>query len=207
MELVGYRIAAWDTPLWVLPNRRPGRWNDAGIDATQYMALHPLGPWAEMLRNEELRTAEEIAELRPPLWALRVALEEDPVRIDFQTASDHGLEPAQLVGDDHEPCRAVARRLRADRHGPSALVVPSAALPGTSNLVILRPRVAIPYLAEPIDSGDLPTSLTAESGACPRGLSDLVQYKRTRRRHAALKAWEGDSAFVFEEPATTHLAA
>jgi RES domain-containing protein len=205
MELVAYRIAAWDTPLWVLPNRRAARYNDAGSGSTQYLSLHPLTPWAEMLRAEELRAEDEIAELRPPLWAIRVALAGDPLELTFDNAGDYGLQPADLVARDPGPCRGFARLLREDPAAPRSLIVPSAALPGTRNLVILEPRVAIPYAWEPVDAGDLPASLTAEGGVCPRGLADLVHYRGSRRRHAALAAWRRGEELRFEEPSTAHL--
>jgi RES domain-containing protein len=207
MDLVAFRIAAWDTPLWVLPNRRAARYNDAGSGSTQYLSLHPLTPWAEMLRAEDLREPDEVAELRPPLWAIRVALAEAGVlELTFDNAGDYGLEPADLVARDHGPCRGFARLLREDPAAPKALIVPSAALPGTRNLVILEPRVAIPYAWEPIDQGDLPTALTAEDGGCPRGLADLVHYRGTRKRHAGLAAWRRGDDLRFEEPPTAHLA-
>lgn len=204
-DLVAYRIAAWDTPLWVLPNRRPARYNDAGAGSTQYLSLHPLTPWAEMLRAEELRTPEEVAALRPPIWAVRVAFEDDPLELTFANASDYGLDPRDLVGDDHGPCRGFARLLRDDPSAPKTLIVPSAALPGTRNLVILEPRVAIPYAWEPLDPADLPASLVAERGAPARGLEEIVHHRGSRRRHAGLNAWRRGEEVLFEEPSTGHL--
>jgi RES domain-containing protein len=204
-ELVAYRIAAWDTPLWVLPNRRPARFNDAGSGSTQYMSLHPLTPWAELVRGEELRDPRAIAALRPPLWAIRVALAQDALELSFANAGDYGLEPHDLVGDDHGPCRGFARLLRSDPSAPKVLIVPSTALPGTRNLVVLEPRVAIPYLWTPLDPSDVPVSLTAEAGECPRGLGELVHHRGAAEPHAGLAAWERGEELLFEEPSTAHL--
>jgi RES domain-containing protein len=206
-DFVTYRVAAWDTPLWVLPNRRGGRFNEPGVASTQYLCLHPLTPWAEILRAEKLRDPDDIAQLRPPLWAIRVALADDPAAITFDTAADYGIRPEDLVGDDHGPCRKLAAELRADPAAPKALVVPSAALPGTANLVLLGPYVAIPYLLKPVDPGDLPVSLISESGGCPRSLEALVHYEDSPDPHDGLAAWRNGDELAFEEPDTLHLAA
>ena len=44
--VVGYRVADWDTPLWISPNRSPTRWGTSGA-IVQYWSTHPLTPWAE----------------------------------------------------------------------------------------------------------------------------------------------------------------
>src|SRR5712691_8607339 len=35
--------------------RGAGQYNKEGVGPTQYMCLHPLGPWAELLRGEDRR--------------------------------------------------------------------------------------------------------------------------------------------------------
>ena len=52
---VAYRATSYDTPLWVFPNRRPGRWNnpDDGTIA-QYCTLDAAAPLAEFLRHENV---------------------------------------------------------------------------------------------------------------------------------------------------------
>lgn len=186
-----FRLAAWDTPLWALPNRRDGRYNRAGEAATQYLALHPLTAWAELLRFDGRMTEEEAEELRLPLWALRFDLDPtDLLHLSFDNARDFGLDPEDLVSDGYGPCQAVAAGMRGDPDAPKALVVPSAALPGTENLVVLAPRVILPYDAKPIDDVDVPTSLAAVDARTPFGLVDVVHQKRTGMRHPALDAWE-----------------
>lgn len=198
---VAWRAAARDTPLWARPNRRAGRYNDAGEDATQYLALHPLTPWAELLRFGRITEPDGLVQLRPPVWALRVHLEREPLRLDFDTAGAHGLRPEDLVGDDHGPCRRLAARLRADPDGPRALIAPSAALPGTENLVLLGSRLAVGYLTEPIDERDVPVSLVAQDGRAPEGLAGLVHHVGAPHEHAGLAAWRDGRRLRFEEPA------
>jgi hypothetical protein len=206
IELETYRIAAWDTPLWVLPNRREGRYNAAGVDSTQYLALHPLTPWAEIIRNEGLTDPEDVDALRPPIWAIRVLLPDPPLELTFDTAGDYGLTPDELVADDWGPCQQLATVFRGDPHGPRVFSAPSAALPGTRNLVLLEPKVAIPYLFTPLDDIDLPVSLIAENGRAARGLDSLIHHRGTRTDHAGLEAWRAGDELVLEEPPTLHLA-
>src|SRR5690606_33389893 len=44
---LAWRLAAWDTPFWVHPNRAAGRFNPPATGPVQYWSLHPLTPWAE----------------------------------------------------------------------------------------------------------------------------------------------------------------
>lgn len=197
-ELVAYRLAAWDTPFWVRPNRGPARYHDAMAGPTQYLSLHPLGPWAEHLRAHGIREPERLAELRLRLWAVR--LEADRVQaLDFDSAEQHGLRPADLVSDDHGACRAFADRVRLDPSAPVVWRVPSAALPGTRNLVIFGPRVASAYGAPPIDPEvDLPAAVAADRATTIEGL--LARVRHRGERHAELEAWRRGRAYRLEEP-------
>ena len=54
--LICYRFAAYATPLRTVPAWQPARFSRGDEDEpTQYLALHPLGPLAELMRNAELR--------------------------------------------------------------------------------------------------------------------------------------------------------
>jgi hypothetical protein len=159
------------------------------------VCLHPLGPWAEFLRASGLRTAEQLALVRHRTWALRVDLG-GLLRIGFDEAGTYGLRPGDLVSDDLRACHRLADRLRAD--GVPGAIVPSAALPGTDNVVLFGERAAAPYLIEPLSAVDVPASLTADGGRPPLGLLD-----RVRRRgvpHEALEAWRAGEQFRFAEP-------
>lgn len=201
MELIAFRLANYDTPLWSVANFAAGRYNEADAGFTQYLSLHPLTPWAELLRNEDRRTRERALLMRYPLWALRAQLAEPPFALTFDQAGRLGLDADDLVSDDHEPCRALTRRFRET--GPSAFIAPSAALPGTSNLVVLEPRVLAPWTPVPLDELDWPGSLTSQDGRCPEGLWELVHYRASATRHPALEAWENGAELVFEEPEVT----
>jgi hypothetical protein len=198
VELVTFRLANYETPLWAVENFAAGRYNHADAGYTQYLSLHPLTPWAELLRNEDRRTRERALLMRYPLWALRLRLRHAPVELRFDDAEALGLRPEDLVADDHGPCRSLAERFRET--GPHAFLAPSAALPGTTNLVLLEPRVLSGWSLEPLDEIDLPGSLAAQDGRCPEGLWDLVRYRREPGPHPALRAWRDGEPLVFVEP-------
>jgi hypothetical protein len=202
VELIAYRCAAWDTPFWVDASPSPGRYNRAGEAPTTYLGLHPLTPWAEILRALAVRDASTAIEVRPPLWTARVSLEESEiVELTFDTAADFGLTANDLVADDRTACQALAAGLRADPLGPKAIIAPSAALPGTRNLVLLGERVISALPVEPIDPAvDTPASIAAVRGRAPIQLIGLIHYRGAGTSHAALEAWETGGGYVLDEP-------
>jgi RES domain-containing protein len=198
VRLTTFRLANLETPLWAVPNFNAGRYNRAGTGATQYLSLHPMTPWAEILRNEDRRTPDRALMLRYPLWAVRVELAEEPLELSFATATEHGLSPEDLVADNQSACRGFGERLRET--GARSFTAPSAALPGTRNLVILEPAVITFYDAEPVGREDLPTAMADQDGRCPDGLWDLVHYRGAETPHPALEAWSNGDEHAFEEP-------
>ena len=88
---------------------------------------------------------------------------------------------------------SLAERLR--RSGTPGIVVPSAALPGTQNVVLFGPRVGSPYLLEPLGEVDVPASITAHDGRPVASLIDRVRFRGDA--HAALEAWQRDEPYVF----------
>lgn len=197
---VGFRISDWDTPLRVNPHRSPGRFHGAGSPPTQYICLHPLGPWAEYLRYHDLRRPEDTADLRLNVWALKLNLD-DSLKLDFEETErrteELEIRPDNLVSDDHSACRRLAEQLRNDSALPKAIVVPNAALPGTRNLVIFGPRVQIPYQWEPIDSGDIPACAVTKASQPPAGLLERVRF--SGQPHAELAAWQSGRRFEFRD--------
>lgn len=195
-EETTFRISNWDTPLRVNPNRTAGRFNEAGSAPTQYLCLHPLTPWAEYLRSAELREAADLAERRLRIWAVKVDLS-SATEISFDNASKFGLEPDDLVSDEHGACRLLAEELRRDPQGPRMIVVPSAALPGTRNIVIFGERVAIPYSWTPLGPVDLPACVIAERSRPPVGIESRVNF--LGEPHAELDAWRAGLPFRFPD--------
>lgn len=198
MELVAFRLANYETPLWALENFSAGRYNAADSGFTQYLSLHPLTPWAELLRSEDRRTRDRAILMRYPLWAIRAQVEDDPFQLTFDNAGDFGLGPGDLVDDDHGPCRALAEAFRSG--GRTAFTAPSAALPGTTNLIVLEPRVLTSWNQVPLDDIDWPGSMTSQDGRCPEGLWDQVHFRSSGTKHSGLDAWERGDTFEYEEP-------
>ena len=200
-ESVVYRTAGYETPLWAGLNVSAGRYNNAGSVPTQYLSLHPLTPWAELLRNLDHRTAAEARAMRVEIWAIRIALADDPVDVTFDTAPGFGLSPDDLVADDQGPCRAAAIAML--NAGTRSFFAPSAALPGTRNLIVLEPAVVTDYHVDPVDPEDWPTAMLAQNGRCPEGLWDHVHYKHLMTDHPGLVAWRGGTEYEFEQPEVT----
>jgi hypothetical protein len=179
----------------VLPASGAARFHRAGADEpTQYLALHPLGPMAELMRRADLRLPDQLLAVSTRTWALEV----DPeglVAIDFDNAGEFGIDPAGLVGEDWDACQRLAETLRG---GAPGLIVPSAALPGTRNVVLFGARVASPYVTEPMSRLDVPASITADAARPPLSLTAIVRFKG--QPHPALAAWERGESFSFSEP-------
>jgi hypothetical protein len=193
--VISYRLASYATPLRTIPASQPGRYSQGDEAApTQYLSLHPLGPFAELMRNHDLRTPEQIRAVQARTWALDVSLD-GLLEIAFDSAEEYGIAAEELVGDDRSACQALAGRLRGEAPG---LIVPSAALPGTRNVVLFGARVAAPYLTEPASSLDIPASITAQDGRPLSSLVDALCFKDDS--HPALRAWSRGEEFRFEEP-------
>lgn len=197
--MVAYRIAAWDTPFWVSPNRAARRFNKWGKGPVQYWSLHPLAPWAEIIRGQGLTDVGAVNELRQRVWAARLSV--SPTEITFENAPSFGLEPHHLISDDYGACQDFGDRCLRFAEQPKVIVVPSAALPGTKNLVMFGPRVMVPYLVEPLGSEDSPSSIVAEEALPPEALIPLV--RQFGEEHEGLMAWEGGEELEFEEPLIT----
>lgn len=195
-DLVAFRVASWDTPLRVNAHRTEARYNRVGSPPTQYLSLHPLTPWAEYCRNHGLRGADDVAAHRLRTWAVKVQ-SDSLVAIGYDDAADWGLAPEDLVADEHSPCQQFAERVRGDAHSPNAIIVPSAALPGTRNLVIFGERVATPYDWTPLDEVDLPASIVAEAARPPSELFPLIRYHGDA--HAEFEAWRSGVDYQFAD--------
>jgi hypothetical protein len=186
---VAYRCTTYDVPLWVEPNRRDGRWNIAGEGCTQYFCLHPEAPFAEKLRHEDLRSEEEAATYRASLWQGRV---DEASVVDygsFDKAEAAGFPADALVDDDHERCQAEARWLVS--HGVTALLSPSAALPGATNVTIFGPRVEVTWTTERRLTSQMPVQRLS-TGPPPVGLTARVRYYG--QEHSELASYLADRA-------------
>lgn len=193
--MVAYRLSTYGNPLRTERARKPGRYH-TGVEEspTQYVCLHPLGPLAEFMRANDLRLPEQVQQVRQRTWALRLEIDRLP-EITLSTADDFGLDATNLVADDPSRCQELGGRLRDEVPG---IVVPSAALPGTRNVVLFGPRVGSPYLLDPVSEVDVPASVTAHAARPILSLLDAVRFKGDR--HAELDAFHRSEEFDFDEP-------
>jgi len=168
--VICFRAANYRTPLRTLVPDTVGARYHRGTEPepTQYLALHPLGPAAEVLRNRDLRRPEQARALQLRIWALEVP-EEGLVDVPFSP---------ELVTDDLEPCRRLADRLRRD--GATGAVVPSAALPGTRNVVLFGARIAAGWQAAAAGPRDIRTSIAAANAEALVALLSVVRFRGRR---------------------------
>lgn len=166
--MIAYRNCDYLTPLRtdMQTQRRPGRYH-RGTEAepTQYLSLHPLGPHAEAMRRLDARAPERARALDLRTWALLIP-GDGLVEIDFAE---------QWVDDDWSACHDLGDVLRES--GAPGAIVPSAALPGTRNVVLFGPRSALPYLWQPLRPADVPTSITGEHGSALESLVTRVRFR------------------------------
>jgi RES domain-containing protein len=144
---VVYRATTYDTPLWVSPNSRQGRWNhpEDGTIA-QYCALDVASAIAEMVRNEDLRNAAEARELQVKVWELRI---DEGAIVDYSSparAEWQGFDWESLISDSWSECQSEG--LRIVERGGRGTLAPSAAFPGGMTLTLFGPRTEIAWGAE-----------------------------------------------------------
>lgn len=171
-DVIAWRYSNYDTPFWARDNTQDGRWNSASEASVQYLAMEPNGAWAELIRAEELRSEEEVATVRIPIWVAAVS----EVVVDYSTfdkAEAAGFAPDALVDDDWARCQDEGRRLRDLGYG--GVITPSAALPGATNVVIFRSRILWAWRRPVVLSATIPATVAAV-GSPPAGLVGRVRY-------------------------------
>lgn len=168
--MICFRQSSYRTPLRTSfqAQQRPGRYH-RGVEPepTQYLCLHPLGPHAEALRFFDARTVDAARALDLRTWAVHVP-EDGLTEVPFDEA---------LVADDYAACQELAETLRAS--GRAGAIVPSAALPGTRNLVLFGGRVTAPYEQVELRGAELRASITGEHGSALASLVALVRFRGT----------------------------
>jgi RES domain len=198
MNFTVFRHAAYDSPWWAFPSSRSGRFNRAKQDTTQYLCLHPLGPAAEMLRHNVGPTGDP-DDVILNLWTATVELD-DVVRVDFDDCAGYGCTPDELVGDEYAPTQSLADQLRAS--GARAMVVPSAALPGTHILILFGERVLHPYLWQPLAPEEIPTGHLTDGARVAAEIYSHVRWFGSE--HTALEQWKTMGAYeLFDDPMAT----
>jgi hypothetical protein len=195
MRFTAFRHAAYDTPWWAFPSSREGRFHRAGEDTVQYLCLHPLGPAAEMLRHN-VGPDGDPDDVVLNLWTAVVDID-DVTRVDFADCAGYAHTADDLVSDDYAATQALADAIRAS--GATAMVVPSAALPGTHNLILFGVRLLHPFLWEPLMPDEIPTGHLTDGA---RAAAEVVSYVRWfGTPHTAAEQYKATGAYDhFDDP-------
>jgi hypothetical protein len=172
VDAVYFRYSNYDVPFWVRANTTDERWHRSGDGSTQYLSATADGAWAELIRNEDLRSDDELALVRMPLWQARITQGGIADYGSFERAEAAGLPPDALVDDDQERCRSEGERLRAA--GFAGALYPSAALPGEVNLVLFGARIMLPWGSPRVLASGVPAAQVTV-GAPPSELLPRVR--------------------------------
>ena len=198
MRLTVFRHASYDSPWWAFPSARSGRFHRARTDTVQYLSLHPLGPAAEMLRHNVGPTGDP-DDVVLNLWTAVLDID-DVVPVDFDDCAGYGLTADELVGDDYGPTQALADAVR--HGGAAAMKVPSAALPGTHNLILFGVRLLNPFLRQPLSPEEIPTGHLTDAARAPAEVAAHVRWFGTP--HTAVQQWKSTGTYdLFDDPAAT----
>lgn len=185
VEAIFFRYSSYDVPFWVRSNTTDERWHSAGDGSTQYLSATPDGAWAELIRNENLRSEADLGLVAMPLWQVQIEQAQVADYGDFETAERAGFDPEALIHDDQTACRIEGRRLR--EAGFAGVLYPSAALPGEQNLALFGPRILLPWgAARRLASGVPGMRLTV--GAPPAEL--LPRVRHAGARHAGFSEYQ-----------------
>lgn len=198
MRLTVFRHASYDSPWWAFPSSRDGRFHRARSDIVQYLSLHPLGPAAEMLRHH-LGPDGNPDDVVLNLWTALIDVD-DVTRVDFDDCVRYSLTPDELVGDDYARTQALADDVRDS--GTTAMIVPSAALPGTYNLILFGVRVLNPFLSEPLTREEVPTGHLTDGARSPAEVASNVRWFGAP--HKAAEQWKTSGTYdLFDDPMAT----
>lgn len=120
-----------------IPSQSDGRWHRLGEGYAQYLALEPMGAWAELVRYEAIRGAPRSEQYRRRLWLMFVREDDIADLSTFERYAACGLDPRIAVGA-HTASQHLADDLRAA--GFRGVLSPSAALVGATNLTLFGDR-------------------------------------------------------------------
>lgn len=133
------------------------------------------------------------------LWTAVVDVS-DVRRVDFDECATYGRTPDELVGDNYAPTQLLADEVRAS--GSSAMVVPSAALPGTHNLILFGVRVLHPFLWQPLAPEEISTGHLSGGARVAAEVASRVRWFGSE--HSALEQWKATGSYdPFEDPFAT----
>jgi RES domain len=130
------------------------------------------------------------------LWTAVIDID-DVARVDFADCERYGCTADGLVGEDYTPTQALADALRTS--GATAMMVPSAALPGTHNLIVFGVRLLHPYLWEPVTPDEVPTGHLSHGARAPAEVAGRVRWFGAT--HTAAEQWKASGTYdLFDDP-------
>jgi hypothetical protein len=172
-DVEAFRYSDYDTPLWARANTQDGRWHRARRTPTQYLGVTPDACWADLIRHENLRTEQELAMVRMPLWVMKLSEQRIADYGSFEKAEAGGFPPDALIDDDWSRCQEEAQRLQG--LGYRGVLAPSAALPGDLTLTLFGGRRAVGWDDDPLVTSAIPAKVVTV-GAPPPGLLQRVRH-------------------------------
>lgn len=186
-EITGtfFRYSSYDVPFWVRDNTTDERWHKGGDGPTQYLSATSEGAWAELVRNENLRSEADLKLVRMPLWQVKVEQSGIADYRDFKTAEQAGFSPEALIDDDQTRCREESVRLR--KAGFTGVLYPSSALPGEVNLALFGPKILLPWGAPRVLASGVP-AMRLTVGAPPPDV--LPRVRHAGARHAGFSEYQ-----------------
>ncbi|MDQ3933334.1 MAG: RES family NAD+ phosphorylase [Actinomycetota bacterium] len=175
------------------PDQPSGRWHRVGEGYAQYLALEPLAAWAELVRNENIRSTAQALAFERDLYLALVEETDIADLSSFDAYERCGLDPRIAVGD-HSVSQDLADELRAARF--RGILSPSAALPFGTSLTLFGERyekvlpTGLERWTNPDPTRRVPVTLTA-TGTLPTGL--LMSTCFDGMRHEAYRQWLRDN--------------
>lgn len=172
------------------PDQESGRWHRKGQGYAQYLALSPLGAWAECARYFSLRSPAAARNMKRDLWLVFVRETRIADLSSFDAYEACGLDPRVAVGD-HAASQQLADDLRAA--GFRGVLSPSAALPGVVNLTVFGERYERVLLTDvaawpnPDVRAWLPVQAVVEEGPVPVRLCTETVFRT--KRHEGYRDW------------------
>lgn len=172
------------------PEQESGRWHRKGERYAQYLALSPLGAWAECARYYSLRSLEQARQMKRNLWLVFVRETRIADLSSFDRYDACGIDPATAVGE-HATSQALADDLRAAKF--RGVLSPSAALPGVINLTVFGERYEKVLLTDvaawdnPDADAWLPCQAVVEDGPVPVQLCTETVF--TTKKHEGYRTW------------------
>jgi RES domain-containing protein len=163
------------------PSQESGRWHVVGEGYAQYLALSPLGAWAELVRYYSIRSEDLAREQQRNLWLIYVVEEGIADLSTFEKWDACGLDPRHAVADHHH-CQKIGQALRDA--GFRGVLSPSAALPEVTNLSLFGERYervlpgAIDIWPNPDPTIFLPCERVAQDAGPPLELITQTCFRR-----------------------------